>query len=146
MKTVPRWLVVSLVILSVAALASMALARGGGRGGGRGDSGSAILCLSGGQLNRSLSTIRALISASGTQKTALDDLEKAAKEYSDNMSRACAGDSPTDIPAKFATSDRRLEAALTGIRKLKPAAEKFYVTLNDEQKAQANLFIDLPGL
>jgi LTXXQ motif family protein len=146
MKSMSRCLVVSVVILSAAALASVALARGGGRVGGRGISGSAILCLSGGQLNRSLTTIGTVISASGSQKTALDDLEKAAKEYSDNMSRVCAGDSPMDIPAKFAASDRRLEAALTGIRKLKPTAEKFYATLSDEQKAQANLFIDLPGL
>jgi len=51
-----------------------------------------------------------------------------------------------DIPAKLAASDKRLEAAFTSVRKLKPAAEKFYATLNDEQKAQASLFIDLPGL
>ena len=146
MKSVSRCLVVSVLVLSAAALASIALARGGGRGGGRGGSGSAILCLSGSQLNRSLTTIGTLINASGSQKTALDDLEKAAKEYSDNMSRACAGDTPMDIPAKFAASDRRLEAALTGIRKLKPAADKFYATLSDDQKTQANLFIDLPGL
>jgi hypothetical protein len=36
--------------------------------------------------------------------------------------------------------------ALAGIRKLKPAAEKFYAALNDEQKVQANLFVDWPGL
>jgi len=51
-----------------------------------------------------------------------------------------------DTPAKLAASDQRLEAALTGIRQLKPAADKFYATLSDEQKAKADLFIELPGL
>jgi len=43
-------------------------------------------------------------------------------------------------------ADKRLDVALTGVRKLKPLAEKFYVTLNDEQKAQTNVFLDWPGL
>ena len=34
----------------------------------------------------------------------------------------------------------------TGVRKLKPVAEKFYATLNDEQKAHASLYVDWPGL
>jgi LTXXQ motif family protein len=146
MKRLSRCLVISLVILSAAALVSGALARGGGRGGGGRISGGAILCLSGSQLNRSLTTIGAIIEVSGSQKTALEELKQSAKEYSDNMSRACGGDTGMDIPAKLAASDKRLEAALTGVRKLKPAAEKFYATLSDEQKAQASLFIDLPGL
>jgi hypothetical protein len=33
-----------------------------------------------------------------------------------------------------------------GARKLKPVAEKFYATLNDEQKAQVNNLVDWPGL
>lgn len=146
MKNAQRALTVILVILFAAALASEALARGGGRGGGRGFSGAALLCLSGNQLDRSLTTIAAIIKLSDTQKAALDELKKAARGFSDDMSRACAGDTPMDIPAKLAASDKRLDAALGGIRKLKPAAEKFYGTLDDEQKGQASLFIELPGL
>jgi LTXXQ motif family protein len=147
MKSGSRVLLVGVVILSAAALASIALARGGGgRGGGRGGAAIGTLCFSGGQFDRSLTTIDLLIKPSGNQKTALDDLRKGAKEYAETMSRACSGDSPMDIPAKLAASDKRLEAALTGLRKLKPVAEKFYDTLNDEQKMQVNLFIELPGL
>jgi hypothetical protein len=68
-----------------------------------------------------------------------------ANEYSENKLKVCDGDSPTDIPAKLAAADKRLDVALSGVRKLEPAAEKFYVTLNDDQKTQANLFLDLPG-
>ena len=63
------------------------------------------------------------------------------------MARVCTGDSPADVPAKLAAADKRLDAAaLSGIRKLRPLAEKFYATLNDEQKAETNLFVDWPGL
>jgi hypothetical protein len=146
MKSASRCLLVGVLILSAAALASAALARGGGRAGGRGTGVGGTLCLSGTMLEIGLSRIDILVKTSGSQKPALDDLKKAAKEYSDNMSHVCAGDSPIDVPAKLAASDKRLEAALSGVRKLRPAAEKFYTTLNDEQKSEFNLFVDFPGL
>ena len=62
------------------------------------------------------------------------------------MARVCTGDSPTDVPAKLAAADKRLDAGLSGIRKLKPLAEKFYATLNDDKKAQTNVFVDWPDL
>ena len=42
--------------------------------------------------------------------------------------------------------NRGLTAALTGVRKLKPVADKFYATLDDEQKAEASRYVDWPGL
>jgi hypothetical protein len=104
------------------------------------------LCLSGATLDLSLANLDVMIKVDGRQKAALQELKKGAKEYSDNMAHVCTGDSPTDVPAKLAAADRRLDAALSGIRKLKPLAEKFYATLNDEQKAQTSLFVDWPGL
>jgi LTXXQ motif family protein len=146
MRRASRYLAVGVVVLSAAVLATVALARGGGRGGGRGFGAGGLLCLSGGQLERNLTTLDIMIKASGSQKAALDDFEKGVGEYSDTMARVCGGDSPMDMPAKLAASDKRLEAALTGIRKLKPAAEKFYATLTDDQKTQASLFVEWPGL
>jgi hypothetical protein len=43
--------------------------------------------MSASQLNSSLSTIDAVINLTQPQKAALDELEKVAKTYSDNMSR-----------------------------------------------------------
>jgi LTXXQ motif family protein len=146
MKSASRYLMVGLVILSAAAVASVALARGGGgRGGGR-IAAPGTLCLSGNLLELSLTRIDVLAKPAGSQKAAFDEFKKAAKEYSDTMSRACAGDNPADIPAKIAASDKRLEAALAGVRKLKASAEKFYATLNDEQKSDTSSFMDWPGL
>jgi hypothetical protein len=97
-------------------------------------------------LDLSLSNIDIMIKTSGTQTAALEELKKVAKENSENMSRVCAGDSPMSVLAKLTAAEKRLEAALTGARRLKPAAEKFYATLNEEQKAQTNSLVDWPGL
>jgi hypothetical protein len=144
MKKVAVFSMVTVAILSGAGLASEALARGGHRGTGRmgGD-----LCLSGAMLDLSLANLDVMLKVDGRQKAALEELKKGVKEYSDNMSRICAEASPADVPAKLAVAQKRLDAALTGIHKLEPLAQKFYVTLNDEQKAQTNVVVVLwPGL
>src|ERR1700722_13015714 len=90
MKNASRCLVVGVVLLSAAAVATVALARGGGRAGGRGLGGaSGNLCLSSTLLDISLSRIDLMVKPSGTQKAALEELKKFAKEYSDTMTRAC---------------------------------------------------------
>jgi hypothetical protein len=104
------------------------------------------LCTSAMLLDLSLSNIDIMIKTSGTQTAALEELKKVAKENSDNMSRVCAGDSPMSVPAKLTAAEKRLDAALTGARRLKPVAEKFYSTLNEEQKAQTNSLVDWRGL
>jgi hypothetical protein len=145
MKRLSRYLVVSVVLLSVGALVSGALARGGHRG-GRGGAGGASLCSNAALLDLSLSNVDIMIKTTGTQTAALEELKKVAKEYSDDMSRVCAGENPMSLPAKLAAAEKRLDATLAGARKLKPVAEKFYATLNDEQKAQVNTLVDWPGL
>ena len=146
MKTASRYWVVSVVLLSVVVLVSAAFARGGHRGGRGGGAGGASLCSSAALLDLSLSDIDIMIKTSGNQTLALEELKKVAKDYSDNMSRVCAGDSPMSFPAKLAAAEDRLNATLTGTHRLKPAAEKFYATLNDEQKVQVNSLVDWPGL
>jgi hypothetical protein len=146
MKSLSRYLVVSVVLLSVGALVSGALARGGHRGGRGGGAGGASLCSNAALLDLSLSNVDIMIKTTGTQTAALEELKKVAKEYSDDMSRVCAGENPMSLPAKLAAAEKRLDATLAGARKLKPVAEKFYATLNDEQKAQVNTLVDWPGL
>jgi hypothetical protein len=87
-----------------------------------------------------------MIKTSGNQMAALEELKKVAKENSDDISRVCAGENPMSLPAKMAAAEKRLDAMLNGNRKLKPVADKFYATLNDEQKAQVNNLVDWPGL
>jgi hypothetical protein len=142
MKTALRYLVVSMILLSAMALVSGALARGGHRGGRGGGAGGASLCSSAALLNLSLSNVDIMIKTTGTQTAALEELKKITKEYSDDMSRVYAGDNPMSLPGKLAAAEKRLDATLAGARKLKPVADKFYATLNDEQKAQVNNLVD----
>lgn len=146
MKTLSRYLVVSVVLLSVVAIASVALARGGHRGGRGGGTGGASLCSNAAMLDLSLSNVDIMIKTVGAQMGALEELKKAAKEYSDGMSRVCSGENPMNLPAKLAAAEKRLDATLSWARKLKPLAEKFYATLSDEQKAQVDNLVDWPGL
>ena len=146
MKSLSRYLVVSVLLLSAVALASGALARGGHRGGRGGGAGGASLCSSAALLDLSLSNVDIMIKTSGNQMAALEELKKVAKENSDDISRVCAGENPMSLPAKMAAAEKRLDAMLNGNRKLKPVADKFYATLNDEQKAQVNNLVDWPGL
>jgi LTXXQ motif family protein len=145
MKSAPRCLLVGVIILSAAFLASVALGRGGRHGGGGAGAAGGNLCISATLLDIRLSSLDVILRTTGNQKAALEELRKVAKQNSDDMSRVCADDSPVSLPAKLTTAENRLEAALAGARRLKPVAEKFYATLNDEQKAQANL-VDWPGL
>jgi hypothetical protein len=146
MKILSRYLAVSVALLSAVALVSGALARGGHGGGRGGGAGGGSLCSSAALLDLSLSNIDIMIKTSGIQMTALDELKKVAKDNFDNMSRVCTGETPMSLPAKLAAAEKRLDATLNGARKLKPVAEKFYATLNDEQKAQVNNLVDWPGL
>ena len=146
MKSLSRYLMVCVVLLSVGALVSGALARGGHRGGRGGGTGGASLCSNAALLDLSLSNVDIMIKTTGAQTAALEELKKVAKEYSDDMSRVCAGENPMSFPAKLAATEKRLDATLAGARKLKPVAEKFYAMLNDEQKAQVNNLVDWRGL
>lgn len=146
MTRASRYIMVSVALLFVVVVVSAALARGGHRGGRAGGVGGASLCSSAALLDLSLSNVDIMIKTSGTQTPALEELKKAAKQYSDDMSRVCAGDTPMSFPAKLAAAEDRLNAALTASRRIRPVAEKFYATLNDEQKAQVNSLIDWPGL
>jgi LTXXQ motif family protein len=145
MKNAPQFLLVGAVILSGGLLASVALGRGGHHGGGGVGAAGGNLCISATLLELRLSSVDVILRTAGSQRTALDEVRKVAKQNSDDMSRVCGGDSPVSLPAKLTAAEKRLEAALTGARRLTPVAEKFYATLNDEQKAQANL-LDWPGL
>jgi hypothetical protein len=139
-------LVGSVVILIVVVFVSNAFARGSHRGAGGERVAGGNPCNSAAMLDLSLSVIDIMIKTSGAQAVALDELKKVVKVNSDGMLRVCSGQNLISVPAKLAAAEQRLEVALTGVRKIRPVAEKFYATLNDEQKAQANNLLDWRGL
>ena len=62
------------------------------------------------------------------------------------ITTACAGPYPATLPDHVTASEKRLEAALSEIRNLKPLVNNFYATLTDEQKNTASGLLILPGL
>jgi hypothetical protein len=48
------------------------------------------------------------------------------------------------LPERLAASEKRLETALAGIHRLTPAVDRFYATLTEEQKTEANRAIIFP--
>ena len=140
------WLSFGFLILAVTVLASVAHAqRHGGRRAG-GALGIGGLCGSAATIGTGLTTIELMVKPTPEQQAALNELKAVAKLNADTMTVACAGGYPSTLPDRMAASEKRLDAALAGIRKLKPVAEKFYATLSDEQKSQTSILLLLPGL
>ena len=134
------------IMLAVAVLLSVAQAQR--HGGGHAASGLTFgsLCGSAATIGNGLGAIELMVKPTPVQLAALDELKAVAKANTDVMTQACAGAYPGTIPERLAASEKRLDVALAGIRRLKPAAEKFYAALNDEQKKEANGLLILPGL
>jgi hypothetical protein len=132
-----------LLILAFLALVSAAQARMGGRHMG---GGGALLgvCGSAVGITNGLVTTEVMVKPTPDQQSALDELKAIAKQNVDAMTAACVGAYSGTLPERLAASEGRLEAALTGLRKLKPAADKFYAMLSDEQKKEVSSLIIFP--
>jgi hypothetical protein len=144
MKPIARLL--SAIILTLTTLASTAEAQrhGGHRMGGGLLIGN--LCSSAATIATGLTSVELMVKPTPEQQMALNELKSVAKLNVDAMTAACAGGFPGTLPERIALSEKRLDATLAGIHKLKPAVDKFYATLNDEQKSMASGLLILPGL
>ena len=110
--------------------------------------GSAIsgLCGSAATISTSLVTIELMVKPTPEQQAVLNELKSVAKLNADEMTAVCLGNFPKSLPERVAGSEKRLDVALSGIRRLKPAVENFYATLNDQQKTDVSIMLILPGL
>ena len=145
MKHIARLSRAALVILALASLTSIATAQRHAGRQMRGGPGIGGVCGSAARLDASISTIEFVLKPSEGQKVSLDELKAAAKLYADAMTAVCA-EYPRSLPQRLTASEQRLDTALAGVRKLRPAAEKFYASLNDQQKPEADLLLALPAL
>jgi hypothetical protein len=72
------------------------------------------------------------------QRAALDELKAATASVVKILQDAC----PTDVPAtptgRLAATRKRLEAMLQAVQTVRPALDRFYQLLSDEQKARFN--------
>jgi hypothetical protein len=72
------------------------------------------------------------------QKAELKDLSDAATNAAEIIKASCPAEPPLSVPARLAAMQKRLEAMLQSVKLVRGPLDKFYSSLNDEQKARLN--------
>ena len=100
--------------------------------------GAAMFCGDGSRVERMLDRLEERIKPTEAQKAVFTDFKTGAKSAADKIKSACPIERPRNMPERLAMAERRLEAALDAVHSVRPAADKLYATLSDEQKAAVN--------
>jgi LTXXQ motif family protein len=72
------------------------------------------------------------------QKAALDELRTAVTKGPDLIKDTCPTEMPSTPTGRLAAVEARLDAMLEAVKTERPAMDKFYSSLSDEQKARFN--------
>ncbi len=72
------------------------------------------------------------------QQALLDELKAATQQALQAMQAACPTDVASTPLGRFTAMRNRVEAMLRAVQTVRPAVEKFYAALNDEQKQRFN--------
>jgi hypothetical protein len=87
------------------------------------------------------------VKPAGEQQAAFQDLKAAAKTAAEKLRSACPKEETAEAgkePPKLSPIERldrtqaQLEASLEALKAVRPAAEKFYASLSDDQKSKLN--------
>jgi LTXXQ motif family protein len=110
------------------------------RDSGTGRSISADLCSgqTAGLTDWPVERIAQTIEPNDVQRAALDELRGATAKALDVLQAACPTDLPSTPTGRIEAMHQRLAAMLQAVRIVRPAMEKLYQSLNDEQKARFN--------
>jgi LTXXQ motif family protein len=73
-----------------------------------------------------------------TQRAELKDLSDAATRAAEMIKASCPAEPPLSVPARLGAMQKRLEAMLESVKLVRGPLDKFYSSLNDEQKARLN--------
>ena len=72
------------------------------------------------------------------QRAALQELNEASKKAADLLKADCTDEQSLTPTGRLEAMERRLNAMLQALNTVQPALERFYGSLNDEQKARFN--------
>lgn len=97
-----------------------------------------MFCGDGSRVDRMLERVEERVKPTEAQKAAFADFKTAAKAAAEKVKSTCPIEAPRNIPERFGMTEKRLEAALDAVRTVRPAADKLYSALTDEQKAEVN--------
>ena len=70
------------------------------------------------------------------QRADLAALREASANAADMLGASCRADDELTPPARLAAAGKRLDTMLQAVKQVRTALDRFYATLNDEQKAQ----------
>jgi len=116
-------------------------ARGyGGRGSTGGRSVGADLCSgqTAGLTDWPIERIAQTVEPNDAQRAVLDELKAATAQALDILKAACPTALPSTPTGRSEAMHQRLDAMLQAVLTVRPVIEKFYQSLNDEQKARFN--------
>ena len=116
-------------------------ARGGyARGSAGGRSVEADLCSgqTAGLTDWPIERIAQTVEPNDAQRAVLDELKAAAVRALDILKAACPTTLPSTPTGRIEAMRQRLDAMLQAVHTVRPVVEKFYQSLNDEQKARFN--------
>jgi hypothetical protein len=84
--------------------------------------------------------INSKVQLTDEQKPLFDDLQNASKQAADAFAASCPGGNnfAATPPGRLQAMTARLEATLKAVETVKPALDKFYASLSDEQKERFN--------
>jgi hypothetical protein len=86
--------------------------------------------------NLPIDRVRQAVQPNGEQAAALDALNEASMRASDLLKANCQADESLTPPGRLDAMEQRLKAMVQALDTVQPAMERFYGSLNDEQKAR----------
>src|SRR5262245_51443451 len=113
---------------------------GAGRGVAGGRSVGADLCSgqTAGLTDWPIERVAPTVERTDAQRAVLDELKAATAQALDMLKAACPTALPSTPTGRIEAMHQRLDAMLQAVRTVRPVVEKFYQSLNDEQKARFN--------
>ena len=82
--------------------------------------------------------ISAVVEPTDAQRPALEELRAASAKAIDMLKSGCPRDLPSVPTGRLAAMESRLQVMLAAVQTVRPALERFYQSLSDEQKARFN--------
>jgi LTXXQ motif family protein len=82
--------------------------------------------------------ISAVVEPTDAQRPALEELRAASAKAIDMLKSGCPRDLPSIPTGRVAAMESRLQVMLAAVQTVRPALERFYQSLSDEQKARFN--------